>query len=374
MSKPIIVLVTLALVSSGASAYFWNELKTERASTQVLEQRIAQLEKTAVHRAPTLLPEPTAVEVAEPVAPTQHTESKGGERGNAQAQATFAVVAPSGAMTMSGPQMSDAERRKRMQEVREQRRRLMQDPEYRELMRTQQKFSMNHMYGDLELMLGLSKEDSERLRDLIAEQQMRQMENQPVFAASGGPPDPAQMQEYRQRAQEIQRKNDSEIAALLGPKYAEWQSYQQNSGARMQVMQLRQALATSDEPLRPDQVKPLVDAVAQEQKRVEQDARAQMQPYAYRQMDSASRLRMQEEWLERRQQTNERIRDAVSSLLSPSQLDRLTQQQDQEIKMQQVHLRMQRAQEEARARGELPADAENGAMMMGVPGALAIAD
>ena len=369
MSKPIIMMLALTLVSSGASAYFWNALNTERESTQRLEQRLAQLEKVAIQRAPARVPAttPAQAEAPEPPPATRRVAPNAQARtGAPQAQAMFAVIP-------NGTRMAEGDTRRFMQEGREQQRRLLQDPEYRELMRAQQKYSMNHMYGDLEIMLGLTKEESERLRDLIAEQQMRQMENAPVFeSAPGVPPDQAKLREYQQRAEEIQRKNESEIAAMLGSKYSEWQSYQQNSGARMQVTRLRQALATSDEPLRPDQVKPLVDAVAQQQKQVEQETRLQMQPQAFRQMDSASRIRMQEEWLERHAQSNERIRDAVSSLLSPSQLERLTQQHDQEIKMQQVHLRMQRAQEEARARGELPAESETPTGMIGVTNAITV--
>lgn len=374
MRRPITVLIALTLASTGASAYFWNELKSERAATHALEQRIAQLEKVAVDRAPP----PAAVSEQLPVsaepAPLQ-TKVKTQPRNDApHPPAPLVAFSGSGAAMSGGMRMPDAEMRRRIQEARAQQRRLMQDPEYRELMRAQQKYSMSHLYGDLEVMMGLTKEESERLRDLIAEQQLRQMENQPGAAAfDGAPPDPAKMHEFQQRMQDLQRKNDEEIAALLGSKHSAWKEYQQNSAARMQVTQLRQALATTDEPLLPEQVKPLVDAFAQEQKQVEQETRAQLQPSAYRQMDTAARLSMQEDWLERRIQTNERIRSAVSSLLSPAQLERLMQQQDQEIKMQQMQLKMQRAQAEARARGELPTDDES-ATMMSVPGTIAIAD
>ena len=366
MSKPVIVLAALSLVSSVASAYFWQELKTERQAAQQLEQRIAQLELSASRPTPAPPPEPapsssTATEPPPP--PPRAVESK------LQAVASLQAVTRTGAVITSSRGM-DPEAQRRYTEAREQQRRLLQNPEYRELMRSQHRLSMDRMYADLEPMLGLTKAESERLRELLAEQQLRRMEQDPVvMSTDGSPPDPDRVREYHRRNEEIQRKNESEIAALLGPKYSEWQTYQQSSWSRMQVMRLRENLAGSEEPLRTEQIKPLVEALAREQQQVQKNAMAETRPY--NQLDQASRLRLHEEWLERTAQTNERIRNAASGFLSPAQLERLAQQQEQELKMQEVSLKLQRAQEEARGRGELPMTAPG---MIGSSNAIVIAD
>jgi hypothetical protein len=248
----------------------------------------------------------------------------------------------------------DPDMRRRMQENFEQQRKMLQDPEYRELMRSQQKMGMKHMYGDMESMLGLSREEAQRVLDVLAEQQLRSMEQRPLMPPmDGSAPDQAAMREQQRYFAEMKRKNDAELAAALGPKYSEWQEYQQNTWSRSQVTRLRESLAGSDEPLRQDQLKPLVQAMAREQQQIQMNSMRSQYPAGV--AGPEAQMHMQEEWLERTAQSHERIRNAVSSLLTPSQLQQLQEQQDQERKMQELNLRMQRARlAEAAARGEDP--------------------
>jgi hypothetical protein len=257
------------------------------------------------------------------------------------------------ALAAPGGLRADPEMRRRMQDNFEQQRKMLQDPEYRELMRSQQKMGLKHMYGDMESMLGLSREDAQRVLDVLAEQQLRSMEQQRPFMPStdGSPPDQAAMREQQRYFAEMKRKNDAELAAALGPKYSEWQEYQQNMWSRSQVSRLRETLAGSDEPLRQDQLKPLVQAMAREQQQMQVSTMRAQYPTGF--AGPEAQMRMQEEWLERTAQSQERIRNAVSSLLTPSQLQQLQEQQEQERKMQELNLRMQRARlAEAAARGE----------------------
>jgi hypothetical protein len=99
-------------------------------------------------------------------------------------------------------------------------------------------------------------------------------------------------------------------------------------------------------------VKPLVEAIAREQKQL---MTSRMTPPTLRN-DPMARARMAEEWLERTAESHERIRAAVSSLLTPAQYEQLERQQQQELKMQELSVRQQRARAEAQARGELPPD------------------
>jgi hypothetical protein len=73
-------------------------------------------------------------------------------------------------------------------------------------------------------------------------------------------------------------------------------------------------------------------------------------------VDAQAQARMAEEMLERTAQSHERIRNAVSGLLSPSQFEQLQRQQEQELKMQELSVRQQRARADAIARGELQPD------------------
>lgn len=352
MSKLTIALLIGTVASAGTSTYFWRELESEREERTALQTRIAQLEKT---RAAVAAPPP----VVEPEPESPPTSSAAAVAPSAKApppQAKLAAIGGSGVFTLgSRPGIPDAEMRKHMIESHEQQMRLLKDPEYRELMRAQQKHGMYQMYADLEPLVGLTKDESERLLDVLAEQSLRQMEQQrPVFGPiEGGQPSEAEIRERQRIFEEQRRKNEAEIAGVLGPKFNEWQDYQKNSWSRMHVTRLRQTLSSTDEPLRQEQIKPLVDAIAREQQHALTPMRTAI-PNG--RPDAQTQARMAEEWLERTAQSHERIRTAVQGLLSPSQFERLQQQQEQELKMQELSVKQQRARAEAQARGEIPPD------------------
>jgi hypothetical protein len=352
MRKSAIALIVATLSCGTASAYLWQELRAEREQARVLEARVAELEEAQARSSPQM--EPRAFEEL-PSSPTEPTIAATPPAKSPPA-ATFTAV-PQAALAFAGPRVRDMrmdpEMRQRVQANFEQQQNMLKDPEYRELMRSQQKLGMKRMYGDMETMLGLSKDEAERVLDVLAEHQLRSMEQRPIMPVmDGSQPDEATIREQQRVFEETKRKNDAEIAAALGPKYSEWQGYQQSMWSRSQVMRLRETLAGTEEPLRQDQVKPLVQALAREQQQMQTNTmRSQIPPGG--RMTQETQLRMQEEWLERTAQSHERIRNSVSSLLTPSQLQQLQEQQDQERKMQELNLRMQRARAaEAAARGE----------------------
>jgi hypothetical protein len=358
MSKPVIGLVVATLMCGTASAYLWKELRTARTEAQTLQTRIAELERVQV--APPLthsesprneLPEPEpASEPGAAIKPpaTQASPPQAAVFAAAPTIATNALARP--------PGRTDPEMRRRMQENFERQQAMLKDPEYRELMRAQQKMGMRRMYADMEMMMGLSKEEADRVRDVLAEQQLRSMEQRPFMAPfDGSPPDQAAIREQQRVFEELKRKNDAELQAALGPKYSDWQAYQNSMWSRSQVMHLREALVGSAEPLREDQLKPLVQALSREQQQLQTNTVRAQHPAGL--AGPEAQLRMQEEWLERTAQSHERIRNAVSSLLTPTQMQQLQEQQDQERKMHELNLRMQRAQvAEAQARGEDPSN------------------
>ena len=358
MSKSVVALVVSTLACGSASAYLWSELHTEREQAQVLQARVAELERVRTPPPPERLAQasfPPPQRAAASESPSEpHLETKRPEaRLTASFNAVSATGAPVAALSRSG--QMDPEMRRRMQENMEQQRRLLQDPEYRELVRQQQKDGMQHMYGDLEVMLGLSREEADRVLDVLAEQQLRSMEQQRPWALDGSRPDEAAIREQQRVFADMKRKNDAELAQVLGPKFGEWESYQRSMGARSQVTQLRQVLASSDEPLRQDQIKPLVAAIAREQ---QVQSTARMRTFQNGIPTAEAQMRMQEDWAQQQAETQQRIRDAVGSLLTPGQMQRLEAQHERERRSTEMQLRMQRARmKEAEARGEDPATA-----------------
>jgi hypothetical protein len=364
MSKWAIALTVATLACGSASAYLWQELRHEREQTAALQTQIVDLKRAVsapTHATrPSFTPQP--VEATPPSLTVEHAPAK------PKAAAARLATSPAPMFTANGVAMGggrmDPQMRRRIQESHEQQARMLKDPDYRELMHSQQKMSMQRMYGDLEPLMGLSKEESERLLDILADQAIRVMEQPPMLPPTDGePPDQNAVLEQQRRFQEQRRVTEAEIAAALGPKYNQWQEYQNNGWARSQVMQLRQTLSGTDEPIRLDQVKPLVEAIAREQPQMNRDLQAlQTQAVQGRAFDAQSQVRMAEEWLERTAQSQQRIRDAVTGLLTPTQSEQLQRQHDQNLKMQELNLKQQRARAEAQARGELPPDPAMGSV------------
>jgi hypothetical protein len=334
------VLVALAMGAVGTAVYCWSELSAEREQRMRLEARIAELERVRTSPVATQ-PEPHAAEatVAKP-----------------QPQNPFAAR-PSARARLTGEptEKKDPEDARRMlQAAREQQLRMLQDPEYRDAVRAQHRLNMQRAYADLALFMNLTDAETEQLLDLLSEQAMRSMEQRPRFGRMG-PPNEDDVREMQRAFEEQRKQNEAEIAALLGPKYTEWQQYQQDGWARAQVSNLRQALALSDEPLRTEQVKQLVDVIAREQQQLA--PRAQGSSMGATGRPTAEMMaRWTEERIEQTKQAHERIRLAASSFLSASQYEQLRRQQEQEIKLQELHARQQRARAEAQARGEIPPD------------------
>jgi hypothetical protein len=373
MSRTVGTLVAATFVCGSASAYLWQELRTEREQTQTLQARVAQLEQATrqpIASLPTpreFLPPPE--NVTQPA--SQSSAAPKNSPSTVAAQAGWTAVGAPGSFAAVGGSRMDPEVQRRIEENFEQQRRLLQDPEYRSLMRDQQKLNLKRMYADMELMLGVSKEEAEHILDVLAEQQLRSMERHKPFMPKNGnaAPDEAAMREQQRVFEDMRRTNEAELSAALGSRYRDWQEYQQTMGARQQVMSLRQTLASSSEPMREDQIKPLVQAIARDEQA------AQRMPPITRsvpgaQVANGDTLRMQEEWLERRTQSHERIRNAVSSLLTPSQMQQLEEQQEQERKSLELSIRTTRARiAEAEARGETPGNQAN---MLGVSNALIV--
>jgi hypothetical protein len=223
-------------------------------------------------------------------------------------------------------QAENKELQRQMQEIQEREQRMLQNPEYRDLLRARQRMALTHMHTDLSELLQISEEQADQLFDLLADQQVReQAASRPMWPSESS----AAAQEMMEKGQERQRSNEAEIAALLGPeKMSEWTEYQQSAMARFQVQRLRQTLP-AEAALRAEQVRPLVTAISREQRHMFED-RAVFELAPGQVPDEARQRRMHQHRLEKAAATNQRILDAASSILSPQQLqhfDALLQQE-----------------------------------------------
>jgi hypothetical protein len=238
-------------------------------------------------------------------------------------------MAPFSSYAVADPAANE-ELQSQIRELQEREQRMLQNPEYRDLLRARQRVALSRMHEDLPELLQISKQQADQLLDLLAEQQVReQAASRPMWPHG----DAAAMQELMEKTQERQRTDEDEIAALLGPtKLQEWKEYEQSTMARFQVQRLRQMLPP-DVALRAEQLRPLVAAISREHRQMFED-RTLVGPAPGEVPDENWQKRMRERHAEQTAMRNQRILDAASSILSPKQLEYLGSLLQQELDAQ----------------------------------------
>ena len=235
MKAPIIGLAMATAAFAGSSAYFWKQLDSEREraaqveeTTRQLNARIAELEKARTefgqHRI--LTPEG---QLTARLSPPPGTETAPQASADPQAQV----------FTM---------------------RRTNPSPGMQKMMRTQARAHNKRLYAAAAKQLGLGKEQTEKLIDLLTDQQMSGMDSPVQFT------DPAEAEKHfaaRQRAQE------TEISDLIGPDKAEaLKDYQATIPARVEFEFLARQLAEQETPLTEAQSQKFLDAFLEERDRI----------------------------------------------------------------------------------------------------------
>jgi hypothetical protein len=139
----------------------------------------------------------------------------------------------------------------------------------------------------------------------------------------------------------------------LGPdKLQAWKEYQSTLGARHQAEQLRATLAGRGVPLNEDASRAIVKAYADAQKIEMQEyanvaranAASSSKPAAAMFGSRTPSPEMYERQLEITRRRNQRVLDALSPYLTYEQREALQKEHEAELKMQEAHMRMMRAQ------------------------------
>lgn len=331
MNKTLLILTLATLASASAAAYFHSQLKSERLRNDELQSQLAAQQQ--LPRISNSFSPPPPAPPAEVIQPVQSAVTRPAVRPGPESPQP----------TVISPERSAQMRHRFVNRQRE----LLNDPEYRQAMRTQQRFSMQQVHPDLARELNIPQEQADRLLDLLVDQQLRNMERPQDFPVDRAPTQ-AEMAQMQKNMQQRQLADRAEIGALLGSNgQQQWQDYENSMGARMRVRQLSSALDNAGNPLRDDQRQPLRDALAQFELHAREVRQTPVGTRDFAGMTAADRLAWQEEQLERTEQSYERARESVSHILTSQQLQTYRDLQEQELAMRRASLRMQRAQMEA---------------------------
>jgi hypothetical protein len=353
MSKTVLALFAACVGLSLLSLHLVKQMRAGDATIAELQAQVAKLEseRQATPPAPAPSPAPAATWQVEPVAPPPASPNKELVTGMSRPRVTVpdeGLIVP-----------SREERMRMMREARERRRQLMQDPDYREAIRVQQRSNMTRQYPGVAQELGLTADQAERLFDLLAEQQLTANE-QAEFMWDPEGADPAELQQRQEKMQqrwtEIHQKNEAELAAHLGPeKLQSWKDYQSTLGARHQAEQLRSTLASRGVQLGEDASRAVVKAYAEAQKAEMQEfsnmPRAAVTATSPGKAGLTGRIQawepsadMFQRQIEHTQKRNQRVLEALSPFLTYEQREALQKEQEAELKMQEAQMRIMRAQ------------------------------
>lgn len=297
MKAPILGLAIATVAFGGSSIYLWQQLDLERTRAAEVERkaaelgaRLAELEKARGQFAERRMastgnfgagpPGPGGPAAAAPSAPADEAQS-----GKSEEQPAW---------TMRRPEHSAA---------------------FQKMMRSQIRANNKRVYADVGTKLGLDKETSNKLIDLLTEQQL------PNFDAPRDMKDPADWQRYQE---EKMRQNQAQVADLIGAdKAVALQEYQESLPARMEVDMLARQLEGNDVALTAEQRTKLVDAYVQERKRVPM-------PETYEGMDAEAYQISLSAWQD---DYNKRTADEAARILNGDQLTAFNEMQQWQKEM-----------------------------------------
>ncbi|MBB6092947.1 hypothetical protein HNQ60_001825 [Povalibacter uvarum] len=322
MSKALLTIGFLAVGCATAAVHFHGKMSDAQTRVQELETRIAELERTAGKPRPAPFDATASVPAAEdaPVAPPPPVAS-----------------APS--LVEAKPTAADPERRQAREMFMREQKMLLNDPEYREAMRTRHRMSLNQNYPDLAADLGLTQEQTDEFMDLLADQQLRATSGLDLADVDGS--DPGRRELLQAKLEERRRMDQAERLQVLGADGMQrWEDYQKTMGARLRVSQLDTAFQSAGMPLSDDQRSQLRTALSERER--QRDVRGSM--FASNERPTSEQMtQMREQQLERTEQEFARSRAAVSHILSTEQMQIYQRMHESELTLQRAQLRLQRA-------------------------------
>jgi hypothetical protein len=324
MTKANIVLAATALVFGGSCLVLFKDNGTQRNRVRALEAQVAQLQRefTAARASSQPATSDTAAASNEPFA-----------QGVTQNPAGASPPSRSSAPSVAKP-AADANNELRA---------VLADPAYRRARIAEARLQLQRDYPQLVAALGLSGDEAERFLDLLAEQTVREYER--AMKQQSG-------QDSMQWRRELSEQAEKERRAFLGEeRFRTWVEYVNSANARAIVSQLRTELATSSSPLREDQVKPFVKALASEHQRhaAERQENYQVEtsrngvwteatPAAQQIEYMERRAALIQESLDRQQTVGEMYLDSVQQREFNAMLDRLREQARVELESYQAQL------------------------------------
>ncbi len=328
MNKVVPILIVATLAASVACMHLVRELRQERARSETLQSQLEEQQKEIL-----------ALRAQD--APQFQTQLHEKPKTASPSKPASTLPAPASAAKLAEAADSRAmflQARENMQSERQR----LQDPEYRSAMQAQMRASLGTSYPGLASELGITREEAGHLLDLLASQQVADMEDSTFYGSEQ--PDPAAVEEIQRQIQQRHRQHQMEIEVQLGPAtYAKWQTYQETLGQRHRVAGLQSTLALAGAPMNAEQSKAVLDALIEDQRRQQNAFASTTGTQAGIFVDPAMQSADMDRWLAEQERWQERLLTSLESVLTSEQLEHLKQNFANEREMQRASSQLARA-------------------------------
>lgn len=219
---------------------------------------------------------------------------------------------------------------------------MMDDPETKKMIREQQRTLLDQLYSPLVRQLGLSPEEAERFKDLVADNMIKGMERGTSLLGSESSTNRAAM---LGKLAEEQKSFEEQVRGLLGEsRYAQYQDYQQTVGERTQLSQFRQQFAGGENSLTDQQTEQLLAFMKEEKHAVNAvggfgSTGASQDAASLQAMMSGEGV---DKIFQNQEVVNQRVYERARTVLSESQLTAFGKFQANQIQMMRVGMNMAR--------------------------------
>jgi hypothetical protein len=218
---------------------------------------------------------------------------------------------------------------------------MMSNPEGRQFMRDQQRMMIDQSYGTLIKQMGLTPEEADKFKDMLADNTMKGAEK--AFAAFGGA-GATNSAEALKGLTTQQETFDAQLKDLLGDtRYAQYKDYSETLGDRVMLNQFK-LQAGSDYNLSDPQSEALLNFMKEERKSVAASTGLPMggnskDPAKLQAMMSAEKV---DEIIQAQQTVSQRVYERARTILSPEQLQTLGRFQTNQLQMTRMGMSMMR--------------------------------
>jgi hypothetical protein len=219
---------------------------------------------------------------------------------------------------------------------------MLADPEMKKMIRDQQAQMMNQFYGPLIKEMGLTPEEAAKFKDLLADNQMKGVENAGSLFGGGA----TNRTETLNSLTAQQKEQEDQIKDLLGDtRYAQYKDYEQTIGQRMQLDQFRQQTAGGANALTDQQAEQLLAFMKEEKPNM---ATLTGQPSAGTGQDQAANFQamlsgeQMDKLLQGQEDANQKVYERAKAVLSPEQLDAFGEFQTNQMSMMRMGMTMSR--------------------------------